>query len=157
LDATQIAALREFLPTVDERRGLQAYLKQAGSSQEAKDAAYAALSQCEKYMVTMLDVPDADAKFNCMLYRSQFRARFDDSVDCIKVVEKACYEVRSSERLRKIMAMILTLVNEINTGGDGAEAAGFNLDALLKLNEVSSPSGEVNECLKSNSHVVMLQ
>jgi hypothetical protein len=139
LDATQIAALREHLPTAEERRSLHAYLKQTGSSQEAKDAAYAVISECEKYMMTMLDVADADAKFNCMLYRSQFRTRFDDSVDCIITVKKACEEVRSSERLREIMAMILTLVNQINTGGDGAEAAGFNLEALLKLNEVSVP------------------
>jgi hypothetical protein len=139
LDATQLAALRDHLPTAEERRGLHAYLKQTGTSQETKDAAYAALSECEKYMVTMLDVADADAKFNCMLYRSQFRTRFDESVECIKTVEKACDEVRSSDRLRQIMAMILTLVNQINTGGDGAEAAGFNLEALLKLNEVSVP------------------
>jgi hypothetical protein len=36
------------------------------------------------------------------------------------------------------MAMILTLVNEINTGGDGKMAVGFSLDALLKLNDVSA-------------------
>jgi hypothetical protein len=92
-----------------------------------------------------------------MLYRSQFRTRFDESVECIKTVEKAIDEVRSSERLREIMAMILTLVNQINTGGDGAEAAGFNLEALLKLNEVSVCSpGERNQRWKANSHIGML-
>ena len=136
LDATQIKALREFLPTFDERNGLVSYLKGTDSSKEAKEAAVAALSETEKYMITMLDVADADAKFNCMLYRSQFRNRSEDLIQGIKVVEKACEEVKGSERLREIMAMILTLVNQINTGGEGGGAAGFNLEALLKLNEV---------------------
>ena len=34
------------------------------------------------------------------------------------------------------MAVILTVVNQINTGGEGNMALGFTLDALLKLNEV---------------------
>ena len=51
----------------------------------------------------------------------------------------ASEEVRSSERLRKLMAIILTVGNQINTGGEGnSQAAGFSLDALLKLEEVSS-------------------
>jgi len=37
------------------------------------------------------------------------------------------------------MAIILTVGNQINTGGEGnSQAAGFSLDALLKLEEVSS-------------------
>jgi hypothetical protein len=35
------------------------------------------------------------------------------------------------------LAIILTIGNQINTGGDGNMAEGFTLDALLKLNEVS--------------------
>ena len=38
--------------------------------------------------------------------------------------------------IRVILAIILTLVNQINTGGDKEGAHGFSLDALLKLNEV---------------------
>lgn len=44
--------------------------------------------------------------------------------------------MKDSDKLQGLLAMILTLVNEINTGGDGNEAAGFTLDALLKLREV---------------------
>lgn len=104
----------------------------------SKEAAYADLSDCEKYMYIMSDVPDAAAKFDCMIFRVQFDSRFEELVSAIKVVEQACDEVRSSEKLRGVMALILTLVNEINTGGDGKEVIGFTLDALLKLNEVSN-------------------
>lgn len=137
LDATSIKALKEYIPTFDERKQLLSYLKEAGDSQERRAKLYTDLSDCEKYMVCMMEVPKAEEHFNCMLFRAQFRSRFDELTECIKTVEKACDEVRSSERLRQIMAMILTIVNQINTGGEGkGQALGFNLDALLKLNEV---------------------
>ena len=143
LDATSIKALREMLPTPEEKGGLLVYMKKCGSSEEAKTKAYADLSECEKYMYTMLDVSDAAGKFDCMLFRSQFQARFDEVLDSVETVEKACDEVRGSEKLKVVMAMILTLVNQINTGGDGNEAAGFTLDALLKLNEVSNAATDL--------------
>jgi hypothetical protein len=111
-------------------------MKRCGSTEDTKGAAYADLSDCEKYMLTMSDVADASTKIDCMLFKAQFRSRFDELVDAIRTVQSACYEVRSSEKLREMMAMILTLVNEINTGGDGKMAIGFGVEALLKLGEV---------------------
>lgn len=135
-DSTQLSALKEFLPTQDERKALQEYMKKGDSSPQAKEEALSALSECEKYMVAMKEVDNAASKFDCMLFRVQFKGRIDEIIDEINAVNKACDEVRSSDRLRKMMAMILTLVNQINTGGDGNLAVGFSLDALLKLNEV---------------------
>jgi hypothetical protein len=134
-------ALKEFLPTAEERTGLLAYMKKANAEQSER-AAYADLSECEKYMLTMIDIRDASEKFDCMLFRVQFDSHLKEIMDAIQVVERACNEVRSSEKLREIMALILTLVNEINTGGDGNEAIGFSLDALLKLNEVRTAVSE---------------
>jgi hypothetical protein len=137
LDATQIMALKEFLPSIEERRGLSTYMKTHGQSDETKMKAYRELSECEKYMFTMMEVSDAPQKFDCMLFRVQFKIRFAEVMESVRVVQRACEEVRSSERLREILAIILTLVNEINTGGDGKGATGFSLDTLLKLDEVS--------------------
>lgn len=137
LDGTSIKALKEYLPTVDERNQLNSFLNTAGDSEESKQKLYADLSDCEKYMVCMMNVSKAEEHFDCMLFRAQFRSRFDELIECVKTVDKACDEVRTSEKFRQIMAMILTVVNQINTGGEGkGQALGFNLDALLKLNEV---------------------
>jgi len=138
-DGTQLKALKEFLPTVDERQGLKMFMKKGESDPETKEKLYKELSECEKYMYTMADVPNAAAKFDCMLFRNQFKIRFEDIIEAISTVEAACDETRNSERLRMMMATILTLVNQINTGGEGNEAQGFSLDALLKLNEVRGP------------------
>lgn len=140
LDPTSLTALKEMLPTTDETKALLTFVGNFGTSPEEKLKAYDEFSECEKYMYCMIPVTDASAKFDCMLFRAQFQSRYEELLDSVEIVEKACDEVRSSERLQTVMVMILTLVNEINTGGDGNEAEGFTLDALLKLNEVSISS-----------------
>lgn len=131
-------ALKEFLPTDEERGALGNFCKDLNGSEEDKEKSMAALPSCEKYMIAMMEVKNAPAKFDCMLFRVQFQSLLDDLIDGINTLRKACDEVRNSERLRKMMAMILTLVNQINTGGDGNMALGFNLEALLKLGEAKA-------------------
>jgi hypothetical protein len=87
-------------------------------------------------MVTMMEVLDAASKFDAMLFRTVFKNRFEDITSAIRTLNGACDELRTSEKLRKLMPIILTVVNQINTGGEGKVAMGFTLDALLKLNEV---------------------
>ena len=136
LDSTQMMALKEYLPTIDERTGLEAYMKKCKTEEDTAKA-YADLSECEKYMWTLRRVDDAAAKFDCMIFKESFRTRVDELEASIRVIEKACDETKTSESLQKILAMILTLVNTINTGGEGKNMAqGFTLDGLLKLNEV---------------------
>jgi formin 2 len=112
-------------------------MKKGEKSEELREQLYADLSDTEKYMVTLMEVPEAAAKIDAMLFRSVFTNRFEELSDAVRALNLACDELRSSEKLRKLMAMILTVVNQINTGGEGNMAIGFNLDALLKLNEVS--------------------
>ena len=138
LDTTQLNALKEFLPTAEERQSILNHMKSHGSTDEEIKSALTGFSECEKYMYTMLDVVDAAAKIDCLLFRVQFKQRVDELLDGARVVDQACDEVMSSTRLQRLMALILTLVNHINTGGDGSEAIGFSLDALLKLNEAKA-------------------
>ena len=137
-DSTQLKALKEFLPTDDDRTNLTAYLKPGEASEKAMEQAMSDLSECEKYMVAMMKVDNPVSKFDSMFFKFNFPGRMGELEQGIITVKKACDEVRSSERLRKMMAMILTLVNHINTGGDGTLADGFSLDALLKLNEAKA-------------------
>lgn len=127
----ELRNLRELLPDADERRGLIGYM----NSKAPKEELYAELSETEKYMYTMIDVAAAAEKIDAMLLRCVFKNRFDDVNAGIKTLSQACDQLRSSEKLRKLFAIILMCGNEIN--GDANLAIGFTLDALLKLNEVS--------------------
>ena len=98
--------------------------------------AVSSLSECEKYMYTMMHVARAQGKLDCMLFCEQFPSRFNDLIASIQTLDQACDEVRNSQRLREVLGIILIVVNRMNTGGFGDKAAGFSLEALLKLNEV---------------------
>ncbi|KAL9179362.1 hypothetical protein ACHAXT_008652 [Thalassiosira profunda] len=135
LDDTQLKALREFLPTKDETFAIEGYIKGASSSAKTKEAAINDLCACEKYMLAMMKVDMADEKFEAMLFKYQFDHKLKELMDCVTTLIDACEEVQKSVRLRKLMAMILMLGNQINTGGSGRMAQGFTLDALLKLDE----------------------
>ena len=113
-------------------------MSKGASSEEKKKELYNDLSETEKYMVTLMEVSDANAKLHTMEFRCSFKNRFADITSAVQTLNFACDELRSSEKLRKLMAMILTVVNQINTGGEGNLATGFTLDALLKLNEAKA-------------------
>jgi hypothetical protein len=136
LDDTQLKALKEFLPTKEERFAIEGYITESSSSEETKEAAINDLCACEKYMLAMMNVEMADEKFECMLFKYQFDNKSMELMKGITTLIDACDEVQKSVRLRKLMAMILMLGNQINTGGSGRVAHGFTLDALLKLDEV---------------------
>lgn len=137
-DSTQLKALQDFLPNDEELGQLKGYLPPAGTSEADLAVAMNALPECEKYMIAMFDVKNAPAKFDAMLFKVGFQNLLDELVQGIDTLTAACNEVKNSERLRNMMAMILTLVNQINTGGDGNLALGFNLEALLKLGEAKA-------------------
>lgn len=136
LDDTQLKALLEFLPSQEERASIHQYVKNASATDETKQAAINDFCACEKYMYAMMNVEDADKKFQCMLFKYQFDHKLGELMESVTTLINACEEVQKSVRLRKLMAMILMLGNQINTGGTGRMAHGFTLDALLKLDEV---------------------
>ena len=112
-------------------------MSSGANSEEKEEELFNDLSETEKYMVTLMKVPDAEAKLHTMEFRNGFKNRFADMTAAVRTLNSACEELRLSEKFRKLMAIILTIVNQINTGGEGNLAMGFTLDALLKLNEVS--------------------
>lgn len=82
-------ALKEMLPTGEEKGALLNYMKKFDASEEERIKGYGDFSECEKYMFTMLDVKNAAAKFDCMLFRCQFKGRFEDLIASVEVLEKA--------------------------------------------------------------------
>jgi hypothetical protein len=133
-----LKALREFLPTKDEKNAIEGYIKGASLLGKTEQTAINDLCLCEKYMLAMMKVDMANEKFECMLFKYQFDNKLKEIMQGVATLINACQEVQKSVRLRKLMAMILMLGNQINTGGSGRMAQGFTLDALLKLDEVGN-------------------
>ena len=126
LPTEQLPVLKECLPDKDEKFGLQQYLKKNGDSVEE-------LCEAEKYMVAMLGVSNAAAKIDALVLKGNFATRRNEIIETAKAVETACDDVKLSLRLKKLLAIILKIGNQLNHGG--SEAHAFTIESLLKLNQ----------------------
>lgn len=134
LDAVELKSLYEFMPNDEESKGLTAYLE----GQESRDEAIAEMTPCEQYMVAMKDLVDSEKKFQSIIFLAEFQNKMSELKWDVDHLVAACEELRTSKRFQTLLAMILILVNKINTGEEGGPtASGFTLDSLVKLSEVS--------------------
>lgn len=115
----QLHSLQEYLPTHEEIKTLKTFQGDADM-----------LGQAEKYMRVMMDFPSATKRIECMKYKQQFSSRIFELGQTSKKIMDACEDVKSSNRLKKVLKTILKVGNQMN---DGADNLGFSLDSLLKL------------------------
>ncbi len=71
---------------------------------------------------------------NHPLYPQQ--ALLESITDCIRVIEKACGQVRNSKRLALTLHCILLVGNEMNAGTARGNASGVRMDCLPKLADI---------------------
>lgn len=119
LNTEQLQNLQEYLPALDEIK----LLRNFNGDKEM-------LGTAEKYMMTMMDLPTASNRIECMKYKLQFLSRFFELQQTAKKILTACDEVKSSIRLKRVLKTVLKVGNQMN---DGESHAGFSLDSLLKL------------------------
>jgi hypothetical protein len=93
--------------------------------------------QAERFMLEMINLPDAEERLRALMYIRQFDTRLSELRSDIKVIERACDDVKMSLELKKLLRLILTLGNQMNKDQDQAAKA-FTLESLLKLNEAKA-------------------
>jgi len=137
ISAEQMQNIVEYLPTSEERKALEEYMLSGGVDAAEK---FHGLCECEKFMVAMMTVKHAKRKVRSLLFKSQFQSCLESLVTDAAIVEKACDELSSSIRLRKLLGIVLNVGNRLNTAGvSGKSKAGaFKLDSLLKLNHAKA-------------------
>jgi hypothetical protein len=133
----QMEHIIEYLPTKEERRALEAYMLEG--DQDAADK-FDGLCECEKFMVAMMTVRHAKRKVRALLFKLQFEGCLDSLEQDVNTVELACDELKNSDRLRKLLGIVLNLGNRLNTAGaTGKRKAGaFSLNSLLKLSQAKA-------------------
>jgi len=122
LTEEQLVQLLEFMPTEEEEQKLKAYVS-AGSDVEM-------LGEAEKFMLEMTQMKNRTARVEAMIFKEQFSQKVEELNMTSSLVESACDDVKISHRLKKLLAIILKLGNELNQ----KSSTGFTLESLLKLN-----------------------
>ncbi|XP_030449412.1 formin-like protein 8 [Syzygium oleosum] len=101
------------------------------------------LADAESYLYHLLkSVPSAFARFNAMLFRSNFKSDILHLKESIRTLEFACEELRTRGLFVKLLEAILKAGNRMNAGTSRGNAQAFNLDALRKLSDVKSIDGK---------------
>lgn len=71
-----------------------------------------------------------------MVFRRRFDLLLAEVMPDLGILRSAALELRSSERLKEVLKMVLILGNTLNGGTFRGNAAGFQLDALTKVSAV---------------------
>ncbi|BAB11455.1 unnamed protein product [Arabidopsis thaliana] len=127
LDVDQIENLIRFCPTKEEMKLLKNY---TGDK--------ATLGKCEQYFLELMKVPGVESKLRVFSFKIHFGTQIKELNKGLNTVNSACEEIRTSQKLKEIMKIILCLGNILNQGTARGSAVGFKLDSLLNLSEKCS-------------------
>ena len=92
------------------------------------------MCECEKFMIAMINVKDAEKKIRALLFQMDFDNVVQELEQNAKLIDNACSELSSSLRLRKLLGVVLNAGNRVNMGA----ATAFSITSLLKLNHAKS-------------------
>jgi Predicted coiled-coil domain-containing protein (DUF2360)./Formin Homology 2 Domain. len=137
MNVEQVQGILEYIPTKEEKQALRKYMN---SSHKDSADAFDDLSECEKFMVAMMTVKHSKEKVRALLFKLQFRQCVSDLEADVGTVEKACDELKTSVRLRKLLGIVLNIGNRLNTAGPTkkGKAGAFTIESLLKLNQAKA-------------------
>ncbi|KAF8115619.1 hypothetical protein N665_0025s0087 [Sinapis alba] len=131
VDVEQIDNLIKFCPTKDEMKLLKYY---RGDK--------ATLGNCEQYFLELMKVPRVESKLRVFSFKVHFGTQISELKQRLDLVNSACDEVRSSQKLKEFMKRIANLANNTNQGPARGKpialfspgvAVGFKLKDVLKV------------------------
>ncbi|CAN6582858.1 unnamed protein product [Malus baccata var. baccata] len=132
LDIDQVENLIKFCPTKEEMELLKGY---NGDKEN--------LGKCEQFFLELMKVPRVEPKLRVFSFKIQFHTQVFELRRNLNTVNSVADEIRSSEKLKRIMQTILSLGNALNHGTARGSAIGFRLDSLLKLTDTRARNNKM--------------
>lgn len=83
-------------------------------------------------------IPRFAERLSCMIYRRRFEMDLEELKPEINLLRGAHNELRSSMPFRRVLSTVLALGNALNGGTFRGSAAGFQLEALLRLKDTKT-------------------
>ncbi|KAL0364148.1 UNVERIFIED_CONTAM: Formin-like protein 4 [Sesamum angustifolium] len=132
LNADTIEKLSRIAPTDEEASEILAF-----------DGDPTRLADAESFLYHLLKaVPSAFARFNAMLFRSNYDTEVSQIKESLQSLESACKELRTRGLFLKLLEAVLKAGNRLNAGTSRGNAQAFNLTALRKISDVKSSDGK---------------
>ena len=129
LTQERLQILLTCCPTVEEATTLRAYQK--------KNPSLDGVGQAEMFGYALLDVNKVTMRLRLLLFQTKFDGLVKDMIDTYSVLLTGAEKIKESERLKKVMGVVLSVGNYLNQS-TRKKAVGFRLQALEKLNDTRS-------------------
>ena len=129
LTQERLQILLTCCPTIEEATTLRAYRK--------KNPELDSVGQAEMFGYALLDIPKVTMRLRLLLFQTKFDGLVKDMIDTYSVLLTGAERIKESERLKKVMGVVLSVGNYLNQS-TRKKAVGFRLQALEKLNDTRS-------------------
>ncbi|XP_075974205.1 formin protein cappuccino isoform X2 [Anticarsia gemmatalis] len=102
------------------------------------------LDRPEAFLHDLSGIPNFAERISCFMFQAEFEDAVSTTMHKLDNLKHTCEFLMTSEPLKKLFAIILTLGNYMNGGnGQRGQADGFGLEILSKLKDVKSKQSTV--------------
>ncbi|CAB3247534.1 unnamed protein product [Arctia plantaginis] len=102
------------------------------------------LDRPEAFLHDLSGIPNFAERISCFMFQADFEDSVSTTMHKLDNLKHTCEFLMTSESLKKLFAIILTLGNYMNGGnGQRGQADGFGLEILSKLKDVKSKQSNV--------------
>ncbi|KAK6904947.1 hypothetical protein I203_105766 [Kwoniella mangroviensis CBS 8507] len=130
LDMDDLATLSRMLPTAEEVEKIRSF-----SGDISK------LSKPDLYFKEISSIPNLKLRLETMVFRRKFEMMLNEIMPDLMILKNVVKELRGSDRLREVLKIVLVLGNRLNGETFRGNAAGFQLEALLKMKDTRTAKG----------------
>ncbi|XP_063961799.1 delphilin-like isoform X2 [Lytechinus pictus] len=123
LSVAHIQQLAQYAPDRDEVDSLARHAGQA-----------AQLSEPDKFAYELSRVPGFKLRLSALMFKAGFHEKVDELVGYLNIIAQASAELRQSQKLAKVLELVLAMGNYMNQGNQRvAGATGFKISFLTEL------------------------
>jgi hypothetical protein len=127
-------------PLEDEIRCIQDYLKSSSSTTAEEN-----LDKPEIFLLELSRIPAFEERIYCLVYQNKFIESISSIEFRINNMNTICEEMLLSDKIRKILGIILGCGNNMNSSNKArGDADGFDLAILPNLKDVKSKDNTTN-------------
>ena len=142
LNFETLSSIYSIRPQEDEVRCIQDYLKNATAGSTSAEET---LDKPELFLLELSRIPAFEERIFCLVYNNKFVESISSIEFRINNINTVCEELGASDKVRKILGIILGCGNNMNAANKTrGDADGFDLAILPNLKDVKSKDNSTN-------------
>lgn len=133
INESNIGTLKQIVPTAEE---LDQVLSYDGPKED--------LAEPDKFFLVMTGIPSIVGRLESWEFKIKFMSMASAIRPDIENMIKACTQLKTSEKFKKLLTIVLAVGNFLNGKNKNRISYGFRLGSLLKLNDTKGSDGKTS-------------